>query len=1252
MNVQTDISINRRQQRQHGCRGRQRRRGQALLLAVLIMVFAALLGTTFITVVAVNLNQGTRETGRADARAASDAGLKMVNSQIVNSLEGEKWRPEKMNIPPAPGDPGYDEYYPTWVQAQGWARTTAHTAAYAAGIASGTLTRSDIDGELAWLETRKSSGDPLYVRFPDTRPGNSDTGPIYYAEVKPLGAADHLTESADRDNMLRISVIGITEDQSSVFDLRKTYKPTTYNQGPLYYNSYIHQYDTANDRLIRANIVSVSAGAKQITLDNVGGMTVGRTVMLRSSAGATQAVVVKSVDTTNKIITVNVTPTVTSGTAMGAAVIGEAAPQGSSGDFSSEGDTTLNTAYDNTLAEQHGAGAAGWLIQGGAITSNQKLNVGLNSSITTSLLRVYGAFQNGGSAETIVTDANGGASTQINSSALLKVNTDLDNTDPTNANASVQKLAPPMLDDRFARYRALTKHADLDNGSSYGYGPGLYINNGDDVEKVASGASYRQLTNSELHRLWQRKSFTVQSGESGNITYTGAAGVIATGTAAFRLAYPRVGTDTYTYPMGSGSLEQTGQRGWVSPWEYRPRGALVEILGDGDIAVTLEDRTDGSSLPSVSKSWTSTTGGALPTATLGNRCYRMLLHRNTGNGHWERSFGPAGAETGMVDYPDFNGVIMAEGNIRVRGYYTDHDLTIVSMNNIYIAGSLRRLAGGSGHIALLAKNNVVVNPTQFVSRVTGSQDAAVDAAVTVNPTTAITSATTTVAVNDITGMRVGDLMKPSNAQNVYRILGITPSGSGTAGQLALDGTISSLATSDTIHLVTDPSLNTDTTTSERFYELSQNKLLLRGVSYQNLPPGGTTYVSLRHAGEKKLAFTVTTPAANTGGHSVTVKDNTTATNDDYVDSLEKIVKLDTDGYDTITIGGTTGSDAANNLTSLKSAVDANYLASPPYPATTAKFTMTLVAPGTVAARRLAKLTSTFTTPLLGLPSIPTVSVPLTVSARLFWQPASYGLSATTPISGLGSSFAFSGTYPTPGVANEDWHTLETITSPTVATVPSSLGSLDSSFYITDPQTPNQASMAWKRMAVAAPNTTPALGNLDPQNVLGLMTEDVANLPNYRVQGFFLEQNAWPTMTPALNVEIDATVFTQNGSWFVIPMPQLNVMPSSPTAQNREDASHYTRPQYKIAVVGNIAQNYVPTGDDDYDTEPDPDGYTQGAVRRWIDSLAYPTAVNTTAVAGKNMGKDWKSISYIVDPVPITWSSMLQLPVTPDVVFTG
>lgn len=118
----------------------------------------------------------------------------------------------------------------------------------------------------------------------------------------------------------------------------------------------------------------------------------------------------------------------------------------------------------------------------------------------------------------------------------------------------------------------------------------------------------------------------------------------------------------------------------------------------------------------------------------GNSSDPRLLYNLVPNGsNWELQ--PVG-QTRTYDYPE-NGVIFAEGSIRVRGvsgvpfdpnnpYSNPQPLTIVSGGTIYVDGNLLQYRDGQPEttasgwkITLLAQDNVVFNPTAL-ARVTGS----------------------------------------------------------------------------------------------------------------------------------------------------------------------------------------------------------------------------------------------------------------------------------------------------------------------------------------------------------------------------------------------------------------------------------------------------------------------------------------------------------------------------------------------------
>ena len=180
------------------------RRGQALLLAVLVMVFAALIGVTFITVVAVNIGQTGREEERDKAHQAAQAGLVFANLQLTNGIQGLRWRPEQeVKFGTGPTDYGPPDannvfYWTPFDKAQGWASPT----------------------------TGQPEGN--FVKFPDPRSLNpSDDAPNYMVKVEKVLVADADNTNKDKTGMLRITSIGLSPDDPASF-----YKLVAYKTGP------------------------------------------------------------------------------------------------------------------------------------------------------------------------------------------------------------------------------------------------------------------------------------------------------------------------------------------------------------------------------------------------------------------------------------------------------------------------------------------------------------------------------------------------------------------------------------------------------------------------------------------------------------------------------------------------------------------------------------------------------------------------------------------------------------------------------------------------------------------------------------------------------------------------------------------------------------------------------------------------------------------------------------------------------------
>jgi hypothetical protein len=472
--------------------------------------------------------------------------------------------------------------------------------------------------------------------------------------------------------------------------------------------------------------------------------------------------------------------------------------------------------------------------------------------------------------------------------------------DISSGETGVRPIAPPRLEGQNgkpSRYVELTKLADVPRGSQYGYGPGIYIDNREDIEKVRryldttvtpNRTLYRALKINDMHRLWQRKSFPVDTryaNEEGNIDYdaatgnTGALNNTGTGTKAHRLVPPRPSADAYTsYPVansttaGVGSLEERGVRGWINQYEFLPRGALIELVSINattfEIIVTRDDRSDGVVTNSDrNKAWRDTNGALIP------QSYRMRIRVNNVGQPSEqvvRYVGAAGYDTTPIDtYPGpFNGVIAAEGNVRVRGSIGNKDITIASMGNIYIEGSVRR--NGNGRIALLAKNNVTLNPTQFLARPAGLQHDGYVTAPAVIQTSGVSAGVDEISVPDVTRFRVGDRVSMPNSENWLVVQSVTFANTiNNSGTVKL-ATNHGVATGDPItnmRLFSDAAAPTvNLLNQDRQYTLANSlNPLVRDVLFDGAAPTATTRLSWRHAGTTAVAFNMqnTSAAPNT-----------------------------------------------------------------------------------------------------------------------------------------------------------------------------------------------------------------------------------------------------------------------------------------------------------------------------------------------------------------------------------------------------
>ena len=743
-------------QREHN----SRRSGQALLLAVLLMVFAALLGSTFITVVSLNLNQTARQQNLGSAQASANAGLTFINDKLNNSALGERWRPFMIAPPPPPGDPDFNFYYSAFDRAQGWTNNVNTIPPNGSNLNGNAVSYGDMGisdsekREEEWLfidqQLRADPTKHLYVKFPDPRGAAVQTGaPQFLAELRP-----------NADGTVRVDVIGQSSDDPSVF-VRETRAKPGAPQNPLVSVARtVTNWDFTNNVVPSARIKDNVFAGTSVPIQNISGILPPAPFYITISDLNTRldSALVTAVTPTafgamltfSRPLVVNQGDFVQVAAALGTPA---AVDYDADGTQTYGGDSLPGNYRDNvrTFGREAVAytpdsnQAASILVNGGLAWMGNVLprKLGQNNSFIRTSGLVTARAQTitlTGAPDPIqkvafpqVLDINGTSSpanllpsnntefpfvvsTVPNQTDRVKIVND--GYDRLRGNSdglrNADSIKPPDVSSggSFSRYLNLTKYspsvvAGQPSASAFGQGEGIYIDNTDDTEKVIDGAALRPMTDAEFKAML----FSDAKEDAQNATFPATIPAIASTpliSAAITRQSKPYGVGAAAPAAVAASLEQKHRRGWIGPDEFMPRGTLIELdPAAGKVYITRDDMSDSSergtnTKPDTTKVWRDGNGVPLPGV------YKMEMA-------W-----PA------------NGTIYAEGNVRVKGgAFTNTALTgnvpvvdtgvdpgrsisIVSGNNIYIEGSLN---AGSRKVILLAKKNVILNPTREIARV-------------------------------------------------------------------------------------------------------------------------------------------------------------------------------------------------------------------------------------------------------------------------------------------------------------------------------------------------------------------------------------------------------------------------------------------------------------------------------------------------------------------------------------------------------
>ncbi len=1269
---------------------RARRRGQALLIAVLLMVFAAVLGATFVTVVALNLNQTARSGSVNTARIAAIAGSNYVNDQLTNSPLGERWRPYDASSPassgnfPLAGDPATADstyYFTDFERAQGWDQADP---------------QPEIPGD---NYTR-----PRFVKFPDPR-STAITGnntPIYLTKIEPVVAPLATDPDHERDGQLKVTVIGRASDNDAAYSPLVFYKPTSRNGNMTSFARYDSNWNFGTNSLLTTKVSGAVTASTVVTLASTRGLIPGRTFLIGTAdlPAAMQARIVKRVGPDSASPFPLLAKQVEFDQPVTAAnndPVRAASPYvGGLPDIDAQGTETGMRQATATPSEYQDVLSAPKPSSGGIMINNGLFFEGKSQfTLNTTGARPDRVLVTGPISiknNTTVANVTDGTTTEdIKTTSTLKDFVryqQSEGTDPTDRTQVVHPLTPARLDSTNSRWLQMTKLADINNGSLYGYGPGVYIDNKEDFESVtetnpnttndAVVTTFRKMTISETQRLLTRKSLSATPNSTTNFTinHTLPSGVLKVetfdrvpgntdlkpdtvtltgyGNAAAlavpiantvnpntfnRLSFTRLGVDTYNFPIRDsypnqpfdfiGSLEQRGVRGWVSPFEFLPRGALIELRG-GSIVITRDDLSDAAekivdpvdtanmtgyvtnpkyNRPDENKAWKNTDGSPLPNP--GARTYRMRIDIATG----QRFLGAPGNEVliNTVGNQPFNGVIYADGNVRVRGHL-DKDVTVVSMGNIYIEGGINQ---NGGHVALLAKRNVVLNPTEFAARPVGLQvrnlvPGAKIQNVPVGTPISSPASSIDVPVDEVSGFRVGDRVRIGTPELTLMITKISAtSGVAGAGTISLanpadsvTGTSPTLNAADasTVSIVDDATLFPGAT--KMSYGVGSSNFsrdLLRDGATNSAAP---YQLAIVHAGQLRPGIQMVRQTAV--GDTVDIKKEVTI--DGIIKTLDgekQIAAAGSPTYDLTTAPTNTLQGLQNVFTSLTAPT-------PPDPDPNWDLTVFGGVRPATSAHRLASVSAINL--VAGIPR----NFLLTTSVGGFWQ------GSAAPNFVIGSGF--------------------------LPTDDEELRTVQESFYgiynplAVGPVNPfTQAEFQGMNYQLpTAPDPTDTNSNTIALRRVVAPTETLAN---DLVAGIKYDRDTFANVVASpVNVNVQATIYAQDGSWFIIPMPSMTPNNAAPVNAQIDQAYRYRRLNYQITVKASIGENFAPTGLLDYDNEQTPDQSptsTQvlGAQAQWLDSSSYP--VDAT-------GAKWQTINYLApDPLPVT--NNLYLPITPDII---
>ena len=229
------------------------RRGQVLLIAVLLMTVVLLVGILFVALVSRNQEQSARHVDVVSAQALAEAGIRYADRMLQTSPLGADWRPSFVAyVPPSETDLHYPAYDPddpsTWPNPPAmYENGDVDPNFYGPDGIEGTEDDyySDFDLTRGWHPLRAGSLDapgPFirfgFHRYPaptmDAQNGDVEDSPMFgkgyillrltYAPSPPFDPEQRNIQEG-LSQCIRIEAIGRVSDQTTVFRRLVAYKP-------------------------------------------------------------------------------------------------------------------------------------------------------------------------------------------------------------------------------------------------------------------------------------------------------------------------------------------------------------------------------------------------------------------------------------------------------------------------------------------------------------------------------------------------------------------------------------------------------------------------------------------------------------------------------------------------------------------------------------------------------------------------------------------------------------------------------------------------------------------------------------------------------------------------------------------------------------------------------------------------------------------------------------------------------------------